>query len=53
MINPAVNKNIDTANSRAMEAKRQIANNAAIGGLSLLIISVLGGGMYLISLGIS
>jgi hypothetical protein len=37
----------------AMEAKRQIANNAAIGGLSLLIISVLGGGMYLISLGIS
>ena len=37
----------------AMEAKRQIANNAAIGGLSLLIIGVLGGGMYLISLGIS
>ena len=36
----------------AMEAKRQMANNAAIGGLSLLIIGVLGGGIYLISLGI-
>ena len=34
----------------AMEAKRKIANNAAIGGLSLGIISVLGGGIYLIVL---
>jgi len=33
-----------------MEAKRQLANNAAIAGLSLGIISVLGGGMYLIVL---
>ena len=32
----------------AMEAKRQMANNAAIGALSLGIMSVLGGGMYLI-----
>jgi len=34
----------------AMEAKRQMANNAAIGGLSLGIISELGGGLYLIVL---
>jgi len=34
----------------AMEAKRQMANNAAIGALSLGIMSVLGGGMYLIVL---
>ncbi len=34
----------------AMEAKRQMANNLAIAGLSLGIISVLGGGMYLIIL---
>ena len=34
----------------AMEAKRQMANNAAIGGLSLGILSVLGGGLYLIVL---
>ena len=34
----------------AMEAKRQLANNAAIGGLSLGIIIVLGGGLYLIVL---
>ena len=34
----------------AMEAKRQIQNNAAIGGLSLGIIGVLGGGLYLIVL---
>ena len=34
----------------AMEAKRQIANNAAIGGLSIGIISMLGGGIYLIVL---
>jgi len=34
----------------AMEAKRQMANNAAIGGLSLGIIIVLGGGLYLIVL---
>lgn len=32
----------------AMEAKRQIANNAAIGGLSLGIIVVIGGGIYLL-----
>ena len=30
----------------AMEAKRQIANNTAIGGLSLGILVVLGGGIY-------
>ena len=35
---------------RAMEAKRQIQNNMAIAALSLGIISVLGGGMYLIML---
>ena len=35
---------------RAMEAKRQIQNNMAIGALSLGIIGVLGGGMYLIVL---
>jgi hypothetical protein len=34
----------------AMEARRQMANNAAIGALSLGIISVLGGGVYLIVL---
>jgi len=34
----------------AMEAKRQIQNNAAIGGLSIGIITVLGGGIYLIVL---
>ena len=34
----------------AMEAKRQIQNNMAIGALSLGIIGVLGGGMYLIVL---
>jgi len=37
----------------AMEAKRQMANNAAIGGLSLGIIGVLGGGIYLVILGVS
>ena len=30
----------------AMEAKRQIQNNAAVGGLSLGILLVLGGGIY-------
>ena len=35
---------------KAMETKRQIQNNMAIGALSLGIISVLGGGMYLIVL---
>ena len=30
----------------SMEAKRQIQNNAAIGGLSLGIVVVLGGGIY-------
>jgi len=34
----------------AMEAKRQMQNNAAIGGLSIGIITVLGGGIYLIVL---
>ena len=34
----------------SMEAKRQMANNAAIGALSLGIMSVLGGGVYLIVL---
>jgi len=34
----------------AMEAKRQIQNNMAIGVLSLGIVGVLGGGMYLIAL---
>ena len=38
---------------KAMEAKRQIQNNLAICTLSFLIIGVLGGGIYLISLGIS
>jgi len=37
----------------AMEAKRQIQNNMAIGGLSLGIISILGGGIYLVILGVS
>ena len=35
---------------RAMEAKRQIKNNMAIAALSLGIISVLGGGIYLLTL---
>ena len=34
----------------AMEAKRQMQNNAAIGGLSIGIMTVLGGGIYLIVL---
>jgi len=34
----------------AMESKRQIANNMAILGLSILIIGILGGGVYMISL---
>ena len=34
----------------AMESKRQLANNAAITGLSLGIFGVLGGGIYLIVL---
>ena len=34
---------------KAMESKRQMQNNAAIGGLSLGIIGVLGGGMYLVA----
>ena len=37
---------------KAMETKRQIQNNLAICTLSLLIIGVLGGGIYLIALGI-
>ena len=32
------------------EAKRQIQNNMAILGLSILIIGILGGGMYLVAL---
>lgn len=35
---------------RAMEAKRQIQNNMAIGGLCLGIVGALGGGIYLIIL---
>jgi CHASE3 domain sensor protein len=31
-----------------IETKRQIANNAVIGGLSLAILGVLGGGVYLL-----
>ena len=38
---------------KAMEAKRQMQNNMAIGGLSLGIIGVLGGGIYLIFLGLN
>jgi hypothetical protein len=34
----------------AMESKRQIANNIAILGLSILIIGILGGGVYMVSL---
>tara|TARA_R110000744_G_scaffold178031_1_gene297036 strand:- start:276 stop:752 length:477 start_codon:yes stop_codon:yes gene_type:complete len=34
----------------AMESKRQIANNMAILGLSILIIGILGGGVYMVSL---
>ena len=34
----------------AMEAKRQIQNNAAIGGLSLAIVGTVGGGIYLLAL---
>ena len=34
----------------AMEAKRQIQNNAAIGGLSLAIVGTIGGGIYLLAL---
>jgi len=35
---------------RAMEAKRQMANNLAITGLAVGIVAVLGGGLYLIAL---
>ena len=34
---------------KAMEAKRQIANNIAILGLSILIIGILGGGVYMVA----
>jgi len=34
----------------AMESKRQMANNAAISGLALGIVAVLGGGIYLVTL---
>ena len=34
----------------AMESKRQMANNLAITGLAVGIISVLGGGIYLLTL---
>ena len=37
---------------KAMEAKRQIANNIAILGLSIMIIGIIGGGVYMISLAI-
>ena len=33
---------------KAMEAKRQIANNMAILGLSIGIIGIIGGGLYLV-----
>ena len=35
---------------KAMETKRQIANNIAILGLSIMIIGIIGGGLYMISL---
>ncbi len=35
-----------------IEAKRQIANNAAIMGLSTLILGFVGGGIYLVSLAV-
>tara|TARA_R110002051_G_scaffold27154_1_gene65574 strand:- start:814 stop:1290 length:477 start_codon:yes stop_codon:yes gene_type:complete len=35
---------------KAMESKRQIANNMAILGLSIMIIGIIGGGVYMISL---
>ena len=38
---------------KAMETKRQIQSNMAIAALSLLIIGTLGGGIYLIALGVS
>ena len=34
----------------AMESKRQIANNMAILGLSIMIIGIIGGGLYMIAL---
>jgi hypothetical protein len=34
----------------AMESKRQIANNMAILGLSIMIIGIIGGGVYMIAL---
>jgi len=37
---------------KAMESKRQIANNMAILSLSILIIGILGGGVYMVSLAI-
>tara|TARA_R110002074_G_scaffold367158_1_gene541192 strand:+ start:144 stop:620 length:477 start_codon:yes stop_codon:yes gene_type:complete len=37
---------------KAMESKRQIANNMAILGLSIMIIGIIGGGVYMISLAI-
>ena len=38
---------------KAMESKRQIQNNLAIATLSFLILGTLGGGIYLIILGVS
>jgi len=38
---------------KAMEAKRQIQNNLAIATLSFLILGTLGGGIYLVILGVS
>tara|TARA_Y100000739_G_C20524131_1_gene425618 strand:+ start:133 stop:612 length:480 start_codon:yes stop_codon:yes gene_type:complete len=38
---------------KAMESKRQIQSNMAIVALSFLIIGTLGGGIYLIALGVS
>lgn len=37
---------------KAMEAKRQIQNNLAIATLSFLILGTLGGGIYLVILGV-
>ena len=48
-----IRKEREETGYKAMEAKRQIQNNMAIGTLSFLIIGALGGGIYLIVLGMS
>ena len=45
-----IRKNREKEVYAAMESKRQIANNMAILGLSILIIGILGGGVYMVSL---